>query len=465
MQATMQASLDALIAALPPSVQSHLRAALAGGLDKLQPWMLFRAFDAAGFPEGNFTPGSAEELTPVQRLLAELPLHGVATPVKYALPSDARTARRWLGLDMNAGLPDPCDRPIELEQEGRSVAWPLWQVMQALSNDVDAMAAVFGGFSSLEAAQCFVALARSGYDFAASMEVLKHGDRDVLAELGPEAASWARMTADDWFAERASAKRRRMRNQDAIETVLAVALARSGETEDEHFDSLLPTNTCCPPAFSIERLRSIPEPRRLPAALAALARVQPPDVIIEYGLAMLEVLRAPEIAQIVGDTSKTSDVPPKSWVRAELERLGMGKTRSRARAAELLVLSTLRPRDAKALGSIAQQQLRIAGKAWDNRDLPAAHRFEAGDAAFVTELELRVLGDASGPRYDAWLLGGDSGTIFATGTTRRVAVREQKGIEPVGRTAAAVCDAIQEACNVQVPRISAAKARAGRTRR
>ncbi len=89
--------------------------------------------------------------------------------------------------------------------------------------------------------------------------------------------------------------------------------------------------------------------------------------------------------------------------------------------------------DAEALDAVGRAQLQEAGKRYDGDELPAADRLGA-DGEDELEGQLyrctfwTVMGDGV-PRFDAWFYMGDSGTIFATGTTEVVAEIIQFGLE------------------------------------
>ena len=88
----------------------------------------------------------------------------------------------------------------------------------------------------------------------------------------------------------------------------------------------------------------------------------------------------------------------------------------------LRVLRAMRPVSAAALPAIAPiaaEQVRVAGRAWDGRDLVAAERLAGkGQDAFADTLEVRWLVDAAGGARvaDVVSYGGDSGTVFLANT-------------------------------------------------
>jgi hypothetical protein len=92
----------------------------------------------------------------------------------------------------------------------------------------------------------------------------------------------------------------------------------------------------------------------------------------------------------------------------------------------LRTLSVATDADILDLGETAEHQIRIAGSSWDGEDLPAEDRLDGEVAgSFAGTLERRVLGDAESknatPMFDVLRFNGDSGVVFAAGTTNVVA--------------------------------------------
>jgi len=444
----MDPVLDVTLSALPPELASQVRDALAKE-DRLRGQALVPAFQAAGFPEGPVYP-LPESLTPTQRALAELAAHGISTPMRFALPWTRATARGWLGID----APGPCEAIVEVARGGEKSTLPLWRAIQDLGADHKAVGQLLSKMTPSDAARTYVALARSAYRFDAN-GVLWYGGVDFLDRLGPEAAAWARNVAREWLDELGSGAHPGL-YADVTRQVLAVAMARSGVPEDPRLDVLLPINFGTKTEVSVEYVRSLPEDRRLPAVLRALSVRQLPNVIIQHALALLEVLDAPEIVQVILEQSAQSDVPPKSVVKKALADLAKRKPgvkhaveearRSAPAPIVLRVTSIRRLRDVTELGPIEREQLRIAGKAWDGRDLSPDRRVGSSEEAFGGVLELRAFSDAAGsPRYDAWLYAGDSGSYFLAGSTTEIGGMIQGSVELNGPADAALRDALQEA--------------------
>lgn len=97
------------------------------------------------------------------------------------------------------------------------------------------------------------------------------------------------------------------------------------------------------------------------------------------------------------------------------------------RALHLAILTVTKDADLFDLGEVAEEQLRLTGKAWDGQDLAAEERLDGEiEGSFAGSLEHRVLADASDPSarplYDVVLHDGGNGIVFHAGTTRVAAM-------------------------------------------
>ena len=86
------------------------------------------------------------------------------------------------------------------------------------------------------------------------------------------------------------------------------------------------------------------------------------------------------------------------------------------------------------LGPVAEEQLRLAGKSWDDADLAPEERLDGElEGSFAGTLERRVLADADAPGdaplFDVLLFAEDSGVVFAAGTTKVVALIAYRRVE------------------------------------
>jgi hypothetical protein len=97
------------------------------------------------------------------------------------------------------------------------------------------------------------------------------------------------------------------------------------------------------------------------------------------------------------------------------------------RPLRLQTLSVDKDADILDLGPVAEDQLRLAGKSWDNVDRAPEERLDGEvEGSFAGTLERRVLADAEAPGaiplFDVLLFAGDAGVVFAAGTTQKVAL-------------------------------------------
>jgi hypothetical protein len=160
------------------------------------------------------------------------------------------------------------------------------------------------------------------------------------------------------------------------------------------------------------------------AAFAELDAL-PPDVVRE-ALAV-STGPAPNLDRLDDATRRAHGLPP--------------------RPQRLSTVSVVKDADVFDLGAVAEEQLRIAGRSWDGRDLAAEARLdEEVDGSFAGTFERRVLVDAESPSgaplFDVLLYAGDSGAIFRAGTTELVGAVSGAIVEMSDRRARA---AIQEA--------------------
>lgn len=103
------------------------------------------------------------------------------------------------------------------------------------------------------------------------------------------------------------------------------------------------------------------------------------------------------------------------------------------RPLRLRTISVAKDADVLDLGPIAEEQLRLAGKSWDDADLAPEERLDGElEGSFAGTLERHVLADAEAPDtplFDVLLFLEDSGVVFAAGTTRIVALIAYRKVE------------------------------------
>ena len=113
----------------------------------------------------------------------------------------------------------------------------------------------------------------------------------------------------------------------------------------------------------------------------------------------------------------------------------------------LRTISVVRDADLLDLGPIAEAQLRIAGTTWDGADLAPEDRLDGEiEGSLAGTLERRVLADVNSaegaPLFDVLLFAEDSGVVFASGSTKVIALIAYRKVETRDRR---VRTAVEEA--------------------
>jgi hypothetical protein len=126
----------------------------------------------------------------------------------------------------------------------------------------------------------------------------------------------------------------------------------------------------------------------------------------------------------------------------------------------LKTIAIVKDADIFDLGDFAEEQIRIAGKSWDGRDLAAEERLDGEvEGSWAGTLEHRVLADAASnaPLFDVLLYGGDAGSIFRASTTELVGAIAGTTVEMKDRRArVAIQAAFAEPLVVLEPVVEAA---------
>jgi hypothetical protein len=182
-----------------------------------------------------------------------------------------------------------------------------------------------------------------------------------------------------------------------------------------------------------QKHQDVTDTRRLDASrgrateiVASLRAGDPPDVFDAFW--ELDALPADEVRDALA--AWTGPLPdPERLDSATRLAHGMSPRPLRLRA-----LSVTRDADVLDLGSIAEEQLRLAGKSWDGADLAPEERLDGElDGSFAGTLERHVLADADAagetPLFDVLLFAEDSGVVFAAGTTKVVALIAYRKVE------------------------------------
>jgi hypothetical protein len=210
-----------------------------------------------------------------------------------------------------------------------------------------------------------------------------------------------------------------------------------------------------------ERKAAASEPRQLELSIDGApqsTRVQRSDemerarsIVSSLGeLSSEEVFAAFEELDALPPEVVREALAPSTGPAPDLDRLD-DATRSALglppRPLRLSTVSSVKDADIFDLGAVAEEQLRIAGRSWDGRDLAAEERLdEEVEGSFAGTVERRVLVDAESPSgaplFDVLLYAGDSGAVFRSGTTELVGAIDGTTVEMAERRAR---QAIQEA--------------------
>jgi hypothetical protein len=164
-----------------------------------------------------------------------------------------------------------------------------------------------------------------------------------------------------------------------------------------------------------------PHSRRAREIVASLRASEPSSAEVFDAFWELDKLPVDEVREAMAE-----------WVGPlpERDRLDAATRRAHGlpmRRLRLRTLSIARDADVLDLGPIAEEQLRLAGKSWDGADLAPEERLDGEvEGSFAGTVARRVLADADAPDetplFDVLSFAGDSGVVFAAGTTNVVAL-------------------------------------------
>ncbi|HEY8091983.1 MAG TPA: hypothetical protein VIF09_29175 [Polyangiaceae bacterium] len=380
------------------------------------------ALAAIGIPDASGPMPLASAYDDVQRAaLAWCAIHEVGMRWK-ACPRNARTIRRWLGIDAPGVLES---RTVTLEHEGATTTEPLWRALQ-MAGDPARQAAI------LDSLPCEVALAAlgelhlEGIGYGIDFNQL-FGRVRVLHDLKDEGRDWA-------IAQAEAFPRDAHYMGSHLKAYVFLALARAGVPIEERWEHLYPNVMGASRELLFECARALPEGRRAAALAPQLASMQVAvDLVAEFPTADM-------VGALLGGVEANS--VRWSWLVEQMRELGKGKPAVRdaveaivaatPKPMDLYVTATKKPTDAAELSSLEHEQLRIAGKGYDQKDLDAEARLAKDDGdetSFRGFFEVRSIADAGGnPAYDALLYMVDSGSIYRAGTTEEVGWVAQGGV-------------------------------------
>lgn len=310
---------------------------------------------------------------------------------------------------------------VEVEHEGVRVTEPLWRALQLVKR-ADRQAAILDGLDREVELRALVELHEAGARYGLTVP-WRSG---LLETIGPEARAWAIAQADAYPSGPP--------NPAAwLKQYIFRALVRSGVAIERRWEHLYPHVTGASLELLVECARGLPDERRAPVLAPHFSSMQ----------CAAQLVAAFPTADMVTTllTSVGVETPSGAALLGSMKKLG--ETNDTVREAVAAFLATLpepldlrltsivKPRRVEDLTPIAREQLRIAGKGYDQQDLDAAARLarNGGETSFHGSLELRTVGDAAGhARYDVLLYLADSGSIFEAGTTRELGGVSQGGV-------------------------------------
>lgn len=384
---------------------------------------------------------------PQRALVALAAAHGLRT-AGCALPAHAAAQRRWLGLDPGGTL-----ETVTVDVEGVGTQ-PLWRALQ-LAPELQPFLAI------LDALPVDVALRALGElltgqltprgailpsyalsnmignvylrgRFLSALRLVK----DLRAEARDWAIAKAELCAGDlgplppWASHC-----RPSSTEPRLHPYIYLALVRAGVPIKREWEPLFPSVTEVSEELLLECIQALPPERRGPF-LRPIAKYMPG---VRW-LRLIEVYPSEDLARGMLEWR-----PPNSegwqWTIDSLRSLGTthpilletaeAVVAETPKPIDLFVSKITKPATTDELSDLQKEQLRIAGKGYDEQDLPASARLAADDSetSFLGFLEIREIVDAAGkPLFDALLLNVDAGVLFEAGTTKELGGVSQGGV-------------------------------------
>jgi hypothetical protein len=446
-----------LLEPLAPALRKKAIAALEKPLDrdgrppKASNDALIEVFDALEMPPANGPVILPSAMTPAQRGLALVLASRDAYPCYGApFPRSGALRRRWLGLDKGGVL----EREVAFAHDGEPSRVPLWRALGVLSDAPGRNQVVpFLKALRLPLVDRLALLAEVARDAYGLQDLLPYVEWVKLSELrsaDPVVTAWAVREADAYGAAMAAPSPppgsavRGPRPSVILLWPMFAALMAAKVPLSPAWDLLVPAGTKPDELALLRRIaKALPDARRGPALARAIQPLWGAHSV-ELGLALLDDFPSRELAEsVLGEADDAGAMSRRDVIKA-LEKVGKRHPVVAAVVAPVsrkqkppLVLHALagkKPRAVSDLGPLEQKQLVAAGKRFDGKALPASTRLSKDKAheevSFAGLFEIREIVDAKDkPAYTALLYAGDSGTIFAAGSTRAVASVIQFGIE------------------------------------
>lgn len=421
---------------LPPAAIAAFRKVDLASWDNAEP--IFAAFAAVGYPDQSVAP-RADSLTPAQRavaeLVTELDLNSRLNEIDQKMPRKRADRRRWLGLDP-AG---PLERMISFQLDGTKRTEPVWRAVRLLQekDDDDDGTRVEKLVASLPIARRLELWGAVNLSWPEVWNLSEwvffdyNSTPSLAGKLRAEGRSWAPAYADGWLAALAKGD---IQNKEPP-LLPFLALVRAKIPIEPRWDALLPIGS----KHASECVKAIPKERRAAAVLSAMRNMHP-GYALKAGVELLPLVPDPAIAQQVIDNIPKSIQGPREVFKRLTEAAGKhadvlavikAAQRKKPKPIQLTTTSLRAPR--AGFSALDEKQLRAAGKLYFGKVWPLTTLLSKDrhcEESLLHLLEYRSLANAAGKHvYDAWEYAGDSGTIFAAGTTRVVAEVVQGSVE------------------------------------
>lgn len=431
----LRAALDAALAIPTPQLQHHqappmqypgLRVTMSPRVDPAQGEALRAIFAAVDWPSKVIPVASM--LTEAQREVAAAVADRGFDLRKLAIPRLPARRRRWLGLDPPTAL----ERPPRVAIAGAPPDAPLWRVLLLaqrgeLPGDARAIRdAALAALTPSERLPVLAELALGAYGL----------DDTTIAEgltVGPEAATWAADYAADlvalWEDPSLSIELGAAAPPVAARWLATVAFARAGTTIAAAHQSLLflvPRPEAAL-AASCAAVAALPADRRVDAVLESI-RERFADERVGLLLALLPVVPSVRLVDACFDTFADEELTlPRQPLYEQLRQAVAGDVVLAATVASRLAALPVAPRlscaelvaptHASQLTPLQAQQVATCARGIQGCGSDWINDEEIG------YLELFGVFDERGVRrYDAAVLMGEDGMVFAAGTTQVAAV-------------------------------------------
>lgn len=226
-------------------------------------------------------------------------------------------------------------------------------------------------------------------------------------------------------------------SQPAIVPLLLASsvMLRARQPFKPEWDWLIPVSGL----LSDELLASLPADRRLQRMVTETQQNVFASYAVGEALALLK--KYPEQALLDAawarfpDADMTTTAFGKAFKEAlagndALLRIVAEKVAAFPKPIKLVCVESSEPKDVAALSDMQKKQLRLAGKMYDDADLPAEKRLADPNEETTLSLTLRTFANPKGSAlYDALLYNGDSGTVFRHQTLEVVAQILQGSLE------------------------------------